>query len=120
MKQYPTLRADACRKAVKKGPRIFNYNGKDYVAFGMTKDELDTEIFAPAGFNTDKGSAWLNQIFLWRKLGTFVQPEFVVKDKTRNDWWVAFLTLTPSEQSCLDAFAEAHNCNHILKGDWEC
>ena len=117
MKQYPTLRAEACRKAIKKGPRIFNYNGYKFVAYGMTKDELDQEIFSPAGFNTDKGSAWLNQIFLWRKLGTFVQPEFVVKDKTRKDWWVGFLTLTPSEQAKLNDFAEAHGIKKILKGE---
>lgn len=108
----------ACRQAVRKGPRIFQYNGKDYVAYGMTKNELDIEIFTPAGFNTDRGSAWLNQIFLWRKLGTFVQPEFVVLDKNQKDWWVAFLTLTGAEQERLDQFAEKNNVDRVLKGDY--
>ena len=102
--------------AVKKGPRVVNYNGKDYVAYAMTKEELDSEIYSPSGYNTDTGSAWLNQIFRWQKMGTFTFPEFVVKDPKQTDWWVAFLTLTDSEKARLDTFALEHHYTNILKG----
>ena len=116
MKQCDTMHAMACRAAISKGPRVVKYNGKDYVAYAMTKAELDAEIYAPAGYNTDTGSAWLRQIFRWSKFGTFTFPEFVVTDPSKNDWWVAFLTLTSAEQARLDDFALEHHYPYVLKG----
>ena len=116
MKQCDTLHAEACRKAIKKGPRVVNYNGKDFVAYAMTKEELDSEVYAPAGYNTDTGSAWLRQIFRWRKFGAFTFPEFVVTDPSQNNWWVGFLTLSDSDNRRLEDFAIEHHYTHILKG----
>ena len=123
MKQCDKLYAEACRKAVKKGPRVVNYNGKDFVAYVMTKEELDSEIYTPAGYNTDKtddsrgkGRAWLRQILRWRKMGAFTYPEFVVLDSNQDDWWVGFLNLTDNEVRRLEDFALEHHYAHILKG----
>lgn len=118
MKQCDTLHAMACRWAVKKGPRVVSYNGKDFVAYAMTKEELDSEIYAKAGYNTDTGSAWLKQIYRWRKFGAFTFPEFVVTDPSQNDWWVGFLTLTDSENMRLVDFATEHGYDRVLRGEW--
>ena len=106
----------AYRAAVKKGPRILTYNGKEYAAYAMTKDELDCEIYSPSGYNTDTGSAWLKQIFRWQKFGAFTFPEFVVKDPTQKDWWVAFRNISDSEKFHLDSFAIEHKCERVLGG----
>ena len=107
MKSHESMRALACAEAVRHGARILNINGYDKVCYCLSKDQLES-IFGREGFVTSRVS-WLNMITQWRYKGEVLPPDFIIKDKERNDWSVVFqATLGDAERMDLFKFAKEH------------
>ena len=101
------MRTIACQEAVRRGAKVLNINGTDRVCYCLSKNDLK-QIFGKEGFVTSRIS-WLNMITQWRYKGELLPPDFIIRDKDRDDWNVVFLaTLGDAERTNLYDFAREH------------
>ena len=110
MKSSATMRDLAKAMAVKKGGQEVKIKGTRTAAYTLTKAEL-RQLFELNGFNT-KGVSWLNMIDRWKICGEFVPPETTLK--TKDNWWIGFMTVTEKDRFDLESFAAYNEIGEVL------
>lgn len=110
MKSSATMRDLAKAMAVKKGGQEVKIKGTRTAAYTLTKAEL-RQLFELNGFNT-KGVSWLNMIDRWKICGEFVPPAATLK--TKDNWWIGFMTVTEKDRFDLESFAAYNEIGEVL------